>query len=216
MDIGDRFGRWVLIANTFRENGATKVLAQCDCGVKKVVQTHHLRSSKSYSCGCFGRDKNRVHGMCETPLYYIWANMRQRCENFARDVSGNYARRGITVCDAWKSFKIFFDWAKEVGYQEGLTLDRIDNNTGYFPDNCRFTSYVVQSQNRRKQSNNTSGFIGVSCLSNGRYIARAKHNGVEKHIGTFDNLQKAAHARDTYVKKYYESPTLNFKERENP
>lgn len=207
MKIGERFGQWVTVGNPFREKGATKILAKCDCGAKKVVQAHHLRAGQSKSCGCAPR---KSHGESGSELYLKWANMIQRCTNPHRDEVGNYGNRGIAVCDAWKSFEPFQTWAKEAGYQEGLSLDRIDTNGNYFPENCRFTSYVVQSQNRRKQSNNTSGFIGVSMMSTGRFRAQAKHNRRTIILGTFDDPIKAALVRDAYVRRHYEAPTLNF------
>jgi hypothetical protein len=137
--------------------------------------------------------------------------MIQRCTNPQCQYHKDYGGRGIEVCDEWRSFKAFQQWAESAGYADHLTLDRRNNNRGYCPENCRFVNQTVQSQNRRKHSSNTSGYIGVSFdKSRQRYRARACLNYRCVFLGYFDTAIEAAKARDAFVSKHYESPTLNF------
>lgn len=94
-------------------------------------------------------DHRTRHGMYGTKLYKSWTGMLQRCNNPNDPQYINYSGRGITVCEEWKKPEIFFSWAFSHGYHEGLTIDRIDNNKGYFPDNCRWITMDAQQRNKR-------------------------------------------------------------------
>lgn len=89
------------------------------------------------------------HNMEGTRLYKIWDNMKQRCMNPNFPNYKHYGKRGITVCEEWKDFLNFLSWAERSGYKDTLSLDRIDNNLGYYPDNCRWASQVEQQRNKR-------------------------------------------------------------------
>ena len=91
------------------------------------------------------------HGLTNTKLYGVWRTMKSRCFNPNNKKYKNYGGRGLTVCDEWANdFMVFFTWATNNGYQEGLSIDRIDNDKGYCPENCRFTDAKTQANNMRR------------------------------------------------------------------
>ena len=130
----------------------------CECGKEVVVRSDHLRYGRVQSCGCIkkettskrGKD-NQKHGMWNTRIYHIWQRMKQRCDGTSNSNNKkSYFEKGIRVCDEWKeSFETFYDWAINNGYDEKLSIDRIDNSKGYCPENCHWVSMKEQSCNRR-------------------------------------------------------------------
>jgi len=144
-------------------------------------------------------DYKTKHGGAHTKLYFVWAQMKGRCFNKKHKEYKNYGARGITVCQEWQTdYGVFWAWAKQNGYQEGLTLDRIDVNGNYEPDNCRWTNMHVQNANKRKSPRNTSGATGVYKYKNGR--AHPYQAYVSTHtIGFYDSLEEAVAARNAYI-----------------
>lgn len=142
---GQKFGQLTVLKYAYTNHGAVWQ-CKCDCGNIVEVRGDQLRNNHTRSCGCL----HRSHGKSNTRLYYIWKHIKDRCYNKNGKRYEDYGGRGIAVCDEWKKdFQAFYNWAIKSGYQEGLTIDRIDVNDNYRPDNCRWTTMKVQQRNKR-------------------------------------------------------------------
>lgn len=143
-----RFGRWiVLYRGTNDRDGHIRWVCRCDCGVEKKVTRGSLRNGRSTGCNKCSKT-NFKHGYSRSPTYKVWDSMIQRCYNIENSHHGDYGGRGITVCEEWKVD--FSNFIKDMGEKpKNLTLDRIDNNKGYFKENCRWVTMKVQNRNRR-------------------------------------------------------------------
>lgn len=151
---GKRFGKLFVVKQTTNYvNGVATWLCLCDCGNHVVKRGDVLRRGDATNCGCISKEKQRVavttHGLSHSPLYRAWDSMKRRCKNPTTKFYENYGGRGITFCDEWQNFEPFRDWALSNGYRKGLTLDRIDNDGNYCPQNCRWVDMYTQSRNKR-------------------------------------------------------------------
>ena len=151
--VGKRHGRLVVQSLYCRTpERKYKWLCKCDCGNTCVVFGSKLKSGHTKSCGCLRHESppNKIHGSTAHPLFPVWTQMRQRCDNPQNHAYKWYGGRGIKVCEEWKSdFVPFYDWAMNNGWHKGLTVDRIDGNKDYCPENCRLVTHEVQQNNRR-------------------------------------------------------------------
>ena len=150
---GQKFGRLTVINREENDNrGRARWRCKCECGNIVVVASSSLRSGHTVSCGCYNRDKcierHTTHGMSNTRLFRIWCGMKERCNNPNNTRYENYGGRGISVYEDWKDFLKFKEWAEKRGYSDELSIDRIDVNGNYCPDNCRWIPMIEQSNNR--------------------------------------------------------------------
>lgn len=164
---GKRFGMLTVLGIDDRGTRKTYWMCQCDCGNVKSVRSDSLQNGAIKSCGCLKKKQdamnltsNHSHKMSGTRLFGEWQGMKGRCFNKNNARFARYGGRGITVCDEWRDdFSAFARWAAENGYDDKLTLDRIDNDKSYSPENCRWADARTQSRNR---STNVSVTIGNS------------------------------------------------------
>lgn len=184
---GKRFGRLTVIERAETKGGKTRWKSQCDCGKITYTISHRLLSGQTQSCGCM-RDLGIKHGMTNTRLFKIWEGMKSRCLNPNKKCYDRYGGRGISVCQEWqKSFESFRDWSLENGYTEGLTIDRIDVNGDYCPENCKWSTPCEQALNKRNtiyiEHNGERKPLPVWCRQyNFKYsIASQRYRNMVKH-----------------------------------
>lgn len=148
---GLKFGRWTVLGSPTKDKyGKLMWLCRCDCGTEKNVNGGHLRQGATKSCGCYKIEKRLKHGMTKTPIHHKWIDMKKRCTNPKCNNYKNYGARGITVCEEWSnSFISFMEWSLLNGYSDELEIDRIDNDKGYSPENCRYVTKNVNNFNKR-------------------------------------------------------------------
>lgn len=175
----------------------------CACGNIKVVSGDDLRAGRTKSCGCLKREKLTTHGMTGTPEYATWRSMLSRCHNQNNSAYKDYGGRGITVCKEWlHSFEHFF---RDTGQKPvGLTLERIDNNLGYFKNNCKWATCVEQNRNQRVRSCNISHVTGVFWRKRSKtWEASIGVDYKSIFLGGFSNLEEAIKARKEGERKYW-------------
>ena len=162
---GMRFGRLTAIRPVEdRGRGRMTWLCDCDCGNTAVILNYNLLNGHTLSCGCLQKERAKEcstnHGLSGTRLHRTWAHMKERCTNPNVRNYDAYGGRGITICNEWLTFEAFAKWALSNGYADNLTIDRIDNNKGYSPDNCRWITQFEQASNKR--SNHLFTINGVT------------------------------------------------------
>lgn len=160
---GLQYGRLTVISENLEKRDSVKCRrfwdCKCSCGnLVTVAQGNMVRKVGTKSCGCLSKElvierniKGTKHGLCEHPLYRVWACMKQRCYNPAANHYIYYGGKGITICNEWLTHpQKFIEWGETNGYKKGLTIDRINGNKNYTPSNCRWATRYEQTQNRVK------------------------------------------------------------------
>lgn len=151
---GKRFGRLTVLGiDEKNEKKWIQWLCKCDCGNIKSIHGQSLRRGLTKSCGCYNLEalsKNKSkHKMTNSRLYKIWIDVHTRVFNTKHRSYKWYGAKGVTIYDEWKnSFESFYEWSMNNGYEEHLTLDRIDSNGNYEPSNCRWVTMKKQQNNR--------------------------------------------------------------------
>lgn len=171
------FGKLTAIRRVDNRGRRTRWLCQCECGNETIVRTHNLRSGHTQSCGCLHIEVITKHGMEGTPTYNSYHSMIQRCTNKNNDSYPNYGGRGIVVCDRWSEKNGFLNFVEDMGERpEGTSIDRLDTNGNYTPNNCRWVDDLEQNRNtldgkwwfvdgiRYNSSYEAANYFGVSAM----------------------------------------------------
>ena len=195
MDLtGQRFGMLTVIERAGHKRKRVAWRCRCDSGKEVIVCALDLRNGDTKSCGCMKgswiAESKLKHGMSGSRLYHVWAGMKDRCLN-EKDVSyKNYGGRGIKLCNEWMDFETFQKWALANGYSDKLTIDRIDVNGNYCPENCRWATWKEQANNkrnnhfiefdgRRQTLSQWAKEIGIDCTS---LLERLSKHPLEKAL----------------------------------
>lgn len=215
---GQKFGRLTAIEFVGSKNKKAMWLCQCECGNTIEVIGAHLRNGNTKSCGCI----TKKHGMFGTRIYNVWHTMKERCYVKSHINYNIYGGRGIKVCPEWQEFIPFMEWAYSNGYNENAprgqcTLDRIDQNGDYCPENCRWVSMSIQANNKTDNVyleyqgttdtlSNHARRVGISpVLAEGRYLKGMELSDIFK-VGRVGEIKKVAqYDKDMNLIKIWDS-----------
>jgi len=188
---GQRFGKLTVVKYEYSNGVVTYWRCRCDCGTEIVKSKRNIRDNKHGCFRCYIKDKQK-NDHCKSKnkrLYGIWVDMRHRCRNPNYKQFKNYGGKGVMVCEEWDSFEVFWNWALKSGYADNLTIDRIDSNGNYCPENCR---WLTKSENSKNSTANWSwvrenrhlqvgknhpNAIAVKCVETGEVFETVKDAG---------------------------------------
>lgn len=153
---GQKFYRWTIL-HRIEKTRPVKCLCKCECGNIRTVFYANIKKGLSKSCGCYKSEvtiirnktvKRIKHGKKHHPIYAAWLNLRSRCNYKKHKSFHRYGGRGIKLCEGWEEFIHFYNWSITHGWKEHLTIDRIDNDGNYCPENCQ---WITKSENSHKK-----------------------------------------------------------------
>ena len=202
---GNRFGMWKVIkVNGYDNQNKILWLCECECGNERNVSGNSLRSGRSNSCGCYDFKLNKTkHFSSDLPEYRIWKAMKTRCDNPNADNFIHYGAKGIKVCERWQIFENFY---KDMGSRPTVnhSIDRINVNGNYEPNNCRWVTHTQQVRNVGLRKDNLSGCKGVvfNTKSN-KWTSAITINGKRMHLGYYNELEEAIKVRKNAEIEYW-------------
>lgn len=200
---GHRFGRLLVLGRLPNRGKQLYYLCKCDCGKEKEVAAKHLRSGATTSCGCYVREINTKHNLSHTRLYKIYDHIKRRCYSDT-DHSKYYKDKGITVCQKWlESFEDFYNWSIQNGYKDNLTIDRINVNGNYCPENCRWVS-------RKEQSRNTTRNIKLQGICQSEWCELL---AIDETKVSYLTLHKGLSLKEALKKEYFLEKNKNLPDR---
>lgn len=192
INIGDTI-RGMCVIDKLHNHKAMYLCYCVDCHALHTLRSDALNKSRKgkIKCDCGLHDKSRTHGLRHHKLYNIFSHMKQRCYDKNDKRYKNYGGRGINVCDEWlKDFKLFYDWSMSNGYQDNLTIDRIDVNGNYEPSNCRWVDWTEQARNRTNNKYYTINDV-TKCLGEWCKIYNVNYNMVRSRLKYNWSIEKA-------------------------
>ena len=198
--VGKKFGRLLAIEKAGKtKRGDILWRCLCDCGNEPIIRGSNMRNGNTKSCGCLFKEslskRFTKHKMCHTPTYCSWDSMFQRCNNSNNPHYKDYGGRGIKICDSWLKFENFY---KDMGKRPDLsfTIERVNNNKGYFSGNCMWATRSEQSRNKRIRKDNKTGVAGITWdKQRQKYHVSIAINHKSFFIGRFATLDQAKENR---------------------
>ena len=204
--LGKRFGMLTVINEAPKQGRWSCWLCKCDCGKEKIVKTDNLVRGFTKSCGCstikLQLKSRKVDMHSRDRLYRIYYKIKRRCN---RPNVKYYSSKGVKLCEEWNNdYYSFYNWAMNNGYKDNLSIDRIDTNGNYCPENCRWVDSIVQNRNKSLQSNNKSGYAGIRFIKElNKYRVTIGVNGTKESCGLYEKLEDAKNARKEAEEKYW-------------
>jgi hypothetical protein len=192
---GWKSGVLTVVEKAHIKNRKQMWLCKCDCGNECYRDTSAIATGRVQSCGCLQKkatsEAKKTHGMADSRLYRTWGHMKHRCSNPNDKHYHRYGGRGILVCKEWLSFENFMAWALENGYEESLTIDRVDNNGDYSPENCR---WIPHEKNSTKRFLDNPRVLPVNVYHSKHGDRYQAHAWSGHYIGTYDTIAQAKQA----------------------
>ena len=205
--IGEKIGRLKIIDEIrIRKNDRTRIyyICKCDCGTIKQISKYSLEKSSTLSCGCLRKEKITKHGYSYHELYNTWDGIRKRCDNKDNKSYSIYGGRGIKYDESWRDNpeKFIKDIEDNLGERPGkeYSLDRIDNNKGYFIDNLRWANKNTQARNKRFIT--STNHYCISEIHDGNYLVNILRNGYKRQSATMYTIEEAIKLRDLWEKEW--------------